>query len=570
MKSIFSILSIIFLFHLNSLAGIDSLKNMLLQHSAKDSLKVDILNQIGYEYWIIDPANSEEYGLKALQLAEKINYPSGLAFANRVVGVSHWARGSYEYALAFLLDGLTTYKKIQDTLGIANCTMNIGLVYQDQLNNTRALDYFFEAIELFEMIDRQDRIATTYNKIGTIYIQQNKFEDAYNYLFQALSIHTKNDFTYGIAESHNRLGLLNEQDQKLDEALTHFNTSYELGQSIKDYYGMAQNLAEIGKIHLIRQEYQKAEMTLQNAIQIAHQASSNKWLRDIYHTLKNLYRQLGDFQRSLEYYDKYVAMKDSLFNEELATKISNLELKNQQEAQEKALELKKQEILLLEQQARFDQLMQYILIAGILISLVMAYLIWSQQRLKIRKRNDLIQKSRELYHSRQKLAKVEIENAKLKEHELQKELDFKNKELTSYALNFVQKNEIFQDLKQSIQDLKKKPAISIDKKVQDLDRMINQSLHIDKDWEDFKLYFEQVHKNFFNLLKENCPNLSSSELKLCALIRLNLNMKESAAILGISPESVKTARYRIRRKLDLEREASILDYLIKLENAKMI
>jgi len=80
------------------------------------------------------------------------------------------------------------------------------------------------------------------------------------------------------------------------------------------------------------------------------------------------------------------------------------------------------------------------------------------------------------------------------------------------------------------------------------------------------LHFEQVHQHFFTRLKEACPDLSSAELKLCALIRLNLNMKESATILGISPTSVKTARYRLRKKLNLSQEESILDYLLKIES----
>jgi DNA-binding CsgD family transcriptional regulator len=73
-----------------------------------------------------------------------------------------------------------------------------------------------------------------------------------------------------------------------------------------------------------------------------------------------------------------------------------------------------------------------------------------------------------------------------------------------------------------------------------------------------------VHKNFFTKLKENHPELSSSELKLAALVRLNLNLKESATILGISPESVKTSRHRLRKKLNLGEEQNLADYLLSV------
>ena len=72
---------------------------------------------------------------------------------------------------------------------------------------------------------------------------------------------------------------------------------------------------------------------------------------------------------------------------------------------------------------------------------------------------------------------------------------------------------------------------------------------------------------FAKILKDYKPDLSNYELKLCALIRLNLNMKEMATILGISAESVKTARYRLRKKLALSREENLIDFIMTLENA---
>jgi len=92
-------------------------------------------------------------------------------------------------------------------------------------------------------------------------------------------------------------------------------------------------------------------------------------------------------------------------------------------------------------------------------------------------------------------------------------------------------------------------------------------MHQDKDWEDFKRRFEEVHQDFFRILKVICPKLSSNELKLCTLLKLNMNLKEAASIMGISPESVKTARYRLRKKLNLSREDNLIDFIIHLEGS---
>ncbi len=79
--------------------------------------------------------------------------------------------------------------------------------------------------------------------------------------------------------------------------------------------------------------------------------------------------------------------------------------------------------------------------------------------------------------------------------------------------------------------------------------------------------FEELHEGFFYKLKQHFPDLGNAELKLCALLRLNMNMKESSRVLGISSDSVKTARSRLRKKLGLNTEDNLVDFLISFDHA---
>lgn len=163
---------------------------------------------------------------------------------------------------------------------------------------------------------------------------------------------------------------------------------------------------------------------------------------------------------------------------------------------------------------------------------------------------------------------LKIRNTGLKLTALEGQLEHKNKELASYALNFVRKNELIEEFSTKIKSLKEKSDPLLFNELDKINRIINDNLRIDQDWNNFKMTFEEVHGDFFLKIKEVYANISSAELKLCALIRLNLNLKETAPILGISPSSVKTARYRLRKKLGLATEDSLVDFLILIDKKR--
>jgi DNA-binding CsgD family transcriptional regulator len=95
-------------------------------------------------------------------------------------------------------------------------------------------------------------------------------------------------------------------------------------------------------------------------------------------------------------------------------------------------------------------------------------------------------------------------------------------------------------------------------------RMINDTEKSDDDWNRFALYFDQVHNNFLSILKNKYPQLSPTDLKLCAYLRLNLTSKEIAQLLNISLKGVEVSRYRLRKKLNLTTEINLHDFLIEI------
>ncbi|MEM8893171.1 MAG: hypothetical protein AAGC88_01255, partial [Bacteroidota bacterium] len=148
-----------------------------------------------------------------------------------------------------------------------------------------------------------------------------------------------------------------------------------------------------------------------------------------------------------------------------------------------------------------------------------------------------------------------------KEQELEMEkarevLEVKNKELTVSALQVIEKDELLAHLKEQLNEQRRNPDQNA---INRLARSID--LNHARNWEDFNTRFTSVNHKFYDNLADRYPQLSQGDKKICALIKLNFSSKDMARLLGISVESVHTTRYRLRRKLQLERQDNLEEHI---------
>ncbi len=97
---------------------------------------------------------------------------------------------------------------------------------------------------------------------------------------------------------------------------------------------------------------------------------------------------------------------------------------------------------------------------------------------------------------------------------------------------------------------------------------MNEENKIDNDWAQFAAHFDNVHSDFFKNLKSRYPNLSAHELKLCAYLRMNLSSKEIAQLENISVRGVELGRYRLRKKIQIQTETNLFDFLLQFSSSK--
>jgi DNA-binding CsgD family transcriptional regulator len=178
----------------------------------------------------------------------------------------------------------------------------------------------------------------------------------------------------------------------------------------------------------------------------------------------------------------------------------------------------------------------------------------------LNKQREINQKENELKHLNEK---TEQEIMQLKNEKLESEVDHMNRELTSSTIHLINKNELLSSVKQTLVDLMNHNK---EKSREDLKRVvkeIDQNISSDEDWHKFERSFNLVHGDFIKRLLEKHPYLTPQEIKLAAYLRLNLNTKEMAQLLNISVRGVEISRYRLRKKLGIEREDNLNEFMLK-------
>jgi DNA-binding CsgD family transcriptional regulator len=163
---------------------------------------------------------------------------------------------------------------------------------------------------------------------------------------------------------------------------------------------------------------------------------------------------------------------------------------------------------------------------------------------------------------RSKLHRLQLqrENLASDKSSLELEIKHKNRELVASSMSQIQSGEILKEVSNRLADAVEHNPSPADEELQQIILKLKQPSS-GPFWHEFDRYFVEVGDNFYALLTSRYPNLSPGEVRLCALLKLNLSTKEIASITKKSEHSIKIARYRLRSKLKLTRAVNIHSFL---------
>jgi DNA-binding CsgD family transcriptional regulator len=194
-----------------------------------------------------------------------------------------------------------------------------------------------------------------------------------------------------------------------------------------------------------------------------------------------------------------------------------------------------------------------------------------REKHRLKEKQKHVMKERERIYAEESLKAeqeiIKLQNEKLEiEYQRNKtELESRTKELASIAMQITYKNELLTQIRQKLSKVSSK-MIHLESKhqVDSLIKTLEKDIMGQDEWDKFEVHFDQVHEDFMKKLRNNYPELTPKDLRLCAYLRMNLSSKEIAPLLNISIRGVEISRYRLRKKLYLSRDANLTDFMMHL------
>lgn len=484
-----------------------------------------------------------------------------IAKLHKDMAVLYREMGDYNNTIKYALHYLAYFSKESDSMHMADAYRIIASVYESSsLDDPKKLkNNLLIAKGLLDNFHETDLYHIVLKSLGNSYSVAMQYDSAiviYNDLYKLYA--NKNDSLH-IANTLISIGnaLGRYSPDSLMKANTYFKKARSIYMALNSRKYMAHADLLIGNVYYAIYNYDSAFYYLNRSLLISKEINYASIYKESLKYLMYAYEETKDFENAYRMQSLYKSYSDSLMGEDVRLKIADLETKYETAKKERdIIKLKA------EKKAQKDkELILWITFISVLVVLLVVVFAIIQKRRK----DKIINQQEQLVLKKEKdLADTELEKSKLQEEELKKEIQYKSKQLTTHALNMMQKNTLMQEIQEGMIEIGKNAKSENKAALNRLKMLIKKNLRSEKDWDLFKLYFEDVNKNFYDDLGKLSSDLTSNDLKLCALLKLNMNIKESASVLNIEPASVKTARYKLRKKLGLHPEEGLIDFIRKI------
>lgn len=497
---------------------------------------------------------------QALTVAQAVHFAKECAVLHSDIGLVLQEQGAFPEALENDLLALHYYGVMRDSTHLAFSILNVAAVEYNEHHYAQAISYYKQAFRLLQKNKDEDDLNSSYQGLAMVYADLGEFKEAEKYFRLGLKTFQRKKDTTNVAIALNNLGDIYSKQKKYSQARRYFEHALRLASATKDESMVAVTCDGLAQVFFELASYPQALVYARRSLALAERIKALPVAKDACIVMANVLAAQGQFKPALAFFKQGKGLEDSIYGRKHTAQIDALRNQYQQYRREQEESVHRYRILQLERDQRISHL-TLLLVLGLCLGLLGLGWLLGRQYHATRQRDQ----ARQLAQQASDRVDQLLNEAKLQEAEFK--LVHKNKKLTTLTLSIMQKGEFLHEVKERLDVIARTASEEVRKQLARLRQSIEQNGPANKEWEQFRLMFEEVHQNFFSELQRQYPEVTPNELRLAALLRLNFSSKAMAGLLGISEESIKKARYRLRQKLQLNTADNLVDFMMRLDGS---
>ncbi len=503
------------------------------------------------------------------------------AFVQLHLGEIYYYTAHYDSAAPHLESCCQLYKVLTDSSSLANAFNMLGSVYSFKGDYVKSAENRFKALSLYEQLGDSSQVNLVKLDLGNNFYDQEDFNKAVEIYSSSLEYFQRVGDSVNIAGGHASLASAFQQMKDVPNALIHAKASVAIQRNLKDESGLPESLNSLAVTYMRNKDWalavpllkeaffyiektndarqlppilhnigvcqfemghlDSAEITYKKSIDIAEKSGQRYGILNTYKSLYKLSKKKEDYKAAVDYLSIINSLKDSLYDAEKAKAINELSVNYETEKKE-------EQIRELNQNTKIEEQRKKILIVGITLFSLLAFMIV----LYLVSRN---RKNKQLYEARSRIHEQELSSVK-------RELEINKIRLQDFTQNLISKTTLIEELEAKLRAGSYTQSMTDDQFHSYVDEFSKMKLMTETDWNQFRLYFDSVYPGLIQKVTTSFNQITSAELRLFLLIKLSIGNKEISAMLAISPDSVKKTRYRLKKKLNLPEEASLDDFVM--------
>jgi len=505
-------------------------------------------------YYKDEYALAESYLARAKEVLGKYGDQSDQAMVHFSLACLYNLNGNFrdairEYQEAVVLAGAAGNESLR-----ATSLVGLGSIHTRMKEPDLALGYFREGLEIQQHIRELPGIASALTNIGGSYEEKNLYDSALAYYRQGYQMRLTQKDDRPIASSEYSLGIIFTKMKRYDEAVRFFKSALERYQRLEEQAGIISADLQMAIALNHAGDKTAAWNTASTALAAARRLRNPALTGNCYEVMAAIAAVNADFQEAYKYSLLHKSISDSINLQKKERDIREMEARFQLQRISDRMD----NLVLQSRVQRKNIVLLSILLVTLLAALLLTVLLYRSKALLHRRQKRVFEQEAIIREQQEALAEKEKQR-------LREEVEIQNREMAAKALEMLRVNEMLGSIISSLRYLESEASGRQDMK-DEISRIATEiELHTrNNSWQEFDTIFRNIHGGFYGKLLEKCPGLTATEIKIAALLRLNLSTKEIAAITLKSEEGVKSMRYRLRKKLNFTSDEHLIPYLMQL------